>query len=349
MAEIFWIGKHIPNLIKSAGDIRSLKMLKILKKKHNVFVFARGADFGEADVKGIGCSSHLTGDLKNTFQVHVSVKQPDIVILSHWTIASELFEFVKEISPNVKIYIDTIDIEFLRLSRKFQFDSNSIEQKEVDRVRTLELEVYKKADGIIVASEQDREELLKYGNFNTIMLPCLYAINSEYKVNEGKNSYIICNWTHEPNIVSTKYLCENIIHNVDTMFYIVGKHPPDIIKNFESNKIVISGAEYEINKFLSKMNILLCPVFYGAGMNGKIAEALAYGIPVVTSTLGALPFGLKHRITAMIADDTNEFIKCIKEILNEKQLRESLSINSRELMKKFTIECWQEKFLNFIQ
>lgn len=348
MNELYFVSRGLPNLIKSAGDIRAYKMLKILRKKFNIHAFARSADFGDADVKGLGCEAHLTGDPQNTIQICSRDKSPDVVILSHWTVAKEMIDYVKRVT-NAKVFIDTIDLEFLRLTRKLEFDPSSIDQKEVDRVRENELAVYRKADGIIVASEQDREELLKHGDFKTIYLPCLFSINAGYQVNGGKNAYIICNWTHQPNIVSTKYLCEKIVPNVDALFYVVGKHPPEEIRKFESSRVTISGAEYEINKFLSRMNMLLCPVLYGAGMNGKIAESLAYGIPVVTSTMGARPFSLIHRETCMIGDSDDEFIECVKEVLGDVELRTRLSVNGRELMKKFTVEHFQDKFLEQIE
>ena len=345
MGEVCFVGRGIPNLIKSAGDIRALRMLKILRKAHNVTVIARSADFGESDVKGIGCSSYLSGNSQTTLSTLFVCKKFDIIILSHWTVGEELIDFIRQ-NSEAKIWIDTIDVEFLRLSRKFLYDSSKISELEVDRVRGLELGVYGKADGLIVASKQDEEELLKFGKFRIIELPCMYFINNEYRVNSGKNAYIICNWKHEPNIVSTQYLCEKIVPFTELLFYIVGKHPPESIKSYASNTINVMGAEYEINKFLLKMNVLLCPVFWGAGMNGKIGESLAFGIPVVTSSLGALPYGLVHGETAMISDNDESFVECIKNILFDDKLRSKLSVQGREMMQSYTVDYWQERFLS---
>ena len=63
------------------------------------------------------------------------------------------------------------------------------------------------------------------------------------------------------------------------------------------------------------MSMCLAPTMYGAGINGKIGEALAFGIPVVTTPLGALAYGLEHRKTAMIAKDSKEFIDSINELI----------------------------------
>jgi len=340
----FFMSKGMPNLIKSAGDKRALSILKILRKKYDVYVFSRSADYGESDAKALGCKTFLTGDLQNTFRTQCRVCRPDIVILSHWTVASDMINVVREES-NAKVYIDTIDLEFLRLTRKLQYDPDSINQSDVDRVKKLEIQVYRKADGIIVASYQDKEELQKFEDFKLIELPCLCDVNKHFKLSEGKNAYIICNWAHDPNIVSTVYLCEKIIPRVDVMFYIVGKHPPEIIKKFESAKVVVTGAEYNIDRFLSKMNMLLCPVFYGAGMNGKILEAASFGIPVVTNMMGARPFSMQNTITAMIGDDINSFVDCVNILLKDFELANTISRNARDLAKDFTIEKWQNKFL----
>jgi glycosyltransferase involved in cell wall biosynthesis len=348
MSELLFLARGIPNLIKSAGDIRALKMLKILMHKHRISVIARSADYGQGDAKAIGCKTYLTGDIRNSIKNCLSIKTPEIVIFSHWTVAREHIDFIHQ-NTKAKVYIDTIDLEFLRLSRKYEYDNKSISLEEVERTKVQELDVYKKANGIIVASETDKQEIVKYGNFNIIMLPCLFDVNNEYKVNDGKNVYIICNWSHEPNLISTKYLLTQIVHNLDVMFYIVGKHPPGDLKEYATSKIIFTGCEYNINKFLSKMNVLLCPIFYGAGMNGKILQAISFGIPVVTTSMGAAPLGLVHRESAMIADNSKDFISCVKEVLSNEELRNKLSNTGREIAKKFTVKHWQDSFLEGIR
>jgi O-antigen biosynthesis protein len=343
MPNLLFISKNIPSLIKSAGDIRALKMLQILSEKYSIDVVARIADYGDSDIKRFGCIPHLTKDIKNETKNIIENKNPKIIIISHWSISEEIIDFIKNIS-NAKIIIDSIDLEYLRLYRKMQYD-NSISKEQVEIIKNRELNIYKKADAIIMASKIDEEQLLIENNFKTILLPCLFEINNNYKTNNGKNSYIICNWSHEPNIIITKYLCKEIIYNIDTIFHIVGKHPPKEIVDFNNEKNLICGAEYEIKKFLNRMNFHFCPILYGAGINGKIGEALAFGIPVITNSLGANPYGLIHEETAMIAENTTEFIYSFNKLLNDNKLCEKLSFNSRKLMLKFTIEYWKEDFL----
>jgi glycosyltransferase involved in cell wall biosynthesis len=338
---ILFISKSCPNKIKSAGDIRSLRMLEILRSKYDIDVVSRSADYGDNDIKGIGCVSHIRCDMRKEIESIIKSKNPEIVILTHWTIAKEFVGFVKSLTK-AKIVIDTIDLEYLRLQRKCEI--GLLDEAAVKHTKELELGVYREANTLIMASEIDSEELLKNGEFKTVVLPCLYDINYDYKTNEGRNSYIICNWTHEPNIISTVFICKELIQHVDTKFHVVGKHPPKEIVEFAGEKVEICGAAYEINKFLSGMNLLICPVFFGAGVNGKIIQALAFGIPVVTSKLGAMPLGLEHEKDVMIAETKDEYLDCINKIFCNKELRERLSNNGRELAKNYTFEFWKERF-----
>ena len=343
MKSLVFICKNIPNLIKSGGDVRALRMIKILREEYNVTVLATSADYGEGDVKKLGCISHWNGNLETLIKQYVG-KNADLIIISGWGIAKNTIDLIRTLT-SCKIIIDSIDVEFLRLQRKFEYCKGiNISKEQVEKAKKNELDTYKKADAVIIVSKRDAQELMYY-SFKLIELPCLFEVNFTNMVDNKRNGYIICNWSHEPNIASTIYLCEKILPKVNVNFYIVGKHPPEQIKKFASNQITIRGAEYEINKFLNNMNICLAPVFYAAGMNSKIGEALAFGIPVITTTMGAEPYNLTHLETAMVADDDESFITAINKVLDNDDLRLKLSSNGRVLMQNYTVDCWKKSFL----
>jgi O-antigen biosynthesis protein len=343
MKNLVFIAKGMPNKIKSAGDLRALNMIKILSEKYHVIVIAQSADYGDGDLKALGCETFKTHDVKDI----IINKNPEVIILSHWTIANRYVRDIRCYSK-AKIVVDSIDLEFLRIQRMCNYKNIPLDDlKKKDKV--AELAAYRSSDLTILASKTDEEELSKVENFKTTYLPCLYTINQKTEYVSNKNSYIICNWTHEPNIEATTFLCEKVIPFVDTTFFIVGKHVPEKMWDYASDKIVIHGVEYEIEKFLNNMTICLAPTFYGAGINGKIGEALSFGIPVITTTMGAVPYGLKHKESVMIADNAEDFIDCVNEILKDESLRNKLRTNAKEIMKKFTVESFKESFLNCIE
>jgi len=106
---------------------------------------------------------------------------------------------------------------------------------------------------------------------------------------------------------------------------------------------------YEIDKFLNKVSLCLAPVLYGAGMNGKIAQALAFGIPVITTEFGAKQNQLTSNKNALVAKNAEEFILLIDEYLKDDLLREFLSLNGQKFMENYTITCWKDKFLEAVK
>jgi len=338
---LLFVSKSTPNLIKSAGDIRALRMLQILRKEFNIDVVATSADYGTSDVKALGCTPYLHENVLNLLKN----KAYDIVIIEHWTNANRYIDQIRNASE-AKIIVDSIDLEFFRLQRKLEYDSSKITQAEVDRVRNQELAVYKKADKIIIASNLDKKELLRHGDFDIIDFPCLFDLNDN-KAQSGNNAYNIANWIHPPNVDSALYLCEKILPKVDLKFRFVGKHLPASVQKYcDGEKTIMHGCEYEIHKFLPKMNMLLAPILYGAGINGKIGQAMAAGIPVVTTPLGANPYGICHKKHAMVANNEAEFVFCINELLQKSYLRDAIVANGKKLIEeKYTINKYSNLFL----
>ena len=334
MRNLLFISRGVPNRIKSAGDIRAFRMLSVLKDRYNITVVASSADYGIGDVRGLGCSTFLTGNPKAIIDDLITVNNIGYIILAHWSIAENFIDDLKAKKKDAKIIVDTIDVEFLRTQRENEYRGSD---KVVDKER--ELNVYKKADYVIVVSEDDKNELAKYGDFKFLYFPCVFEVNENYQLPNNNKAYTICNWLHKPNIDAVKYTCEKIIPHVDVKFHVVGKHPPKEIVCYASDKVFIHGVEYEINKFLKDVSICLSPVVFGAGINGKLGESLAYGIPVVTTPMGAKPYVLEHGKTAMIGSNETELIDCVNELLKNEKLRKSLSDNGRNLIReKFTVE-----------
>lgn len=76
--------------------------------------------------------------------------------------------------------------------------------------------------------------------------------------------------------------------------------------------------------------MFVAPLRFGAGVKGKIGEALAYGLPVVTTDIGAEGMGFQNGHQAMVRNDPQSFAKAIVEIYRDAALWERLSRNGRE-------------------
>ena len=333
---LLFISKGMPNLYKSAGDIRALKILQILVEKYDVTVMASGADFGVNDVRGIGAEPVLNG-AEWVFDEINKKKKVDVIIISHWTCGKRYIDYIRK-RTNVPIILDSIDLEFLRVKRECEWKGTTYNQ----RLMEQEIDVYMKSDSIITASEIDNNELEKIlPRKNKIVIPCIFNISKRKEQPIGNNVYTACNWLHAPNVDATEWLCDKVITD-NVKLHIVGKHPPTRLTRFD--KVVFHGWVPHLEQFIQDKVCCVAPILYGAGINGKIGEAISFGVPVITTKLGADPYGLTDDCV-FIAKDYIEFKEMLNYVVNHNKLDDKV-VNALEVIKKFTPENFKETILS---
>lgn len=334
---LLWMGKSCPNKFKSAGDIRSLMMLSILAGKYNVTAMFTSADFGLNDIRAIGVEPVQNG-AEWVFDEISGKNKPSLIIISHWTCGHRYIDYIRK-RTNVPIILDTIDLEYLRIQRECEW-KNIPNKHRMD----AELDIYMKSDSLIMASEIDKQELKKHlPHKKMVVIPCMFELNKHELANTNQ-VYTVCNWLHKPNVDATLWLCEKIMPHVDAVLNIVGKHPPAELTKYASNKIVFHGWVPNMNNFCMDKAACLCPILYGSGSNGKVAQSGSMGIPIITTPLGALPYGLTQD-SAMIADNPEDYIAAVKTILTDRVLAQKIADNAFNLMEKYTIPMYRDTIL----
>jgi hypothetical protein len=116
----------------------------------------------------------------------------------------------------------------------------------------------------------------------------------------------------------------------DVTVTLVGDAPPKEVRALSSAAITVTGWVPHVEPYLASHCVAIAPLRYGAGLKGKIVQAMGAGLPVVTTTVGAEGMELVHGSTALIADSPEGFAEAIVRLCTDQNLHARLSRNGLE-------------------
>ena len=229
------------------------------------------------------------------------------------------------------------------------------QRRHADHVRDNELRAYQKCDAVVMVSEDDGQELARHcPSLPQIFVPNIHRQPSAHADSldaqllaatpfERRSGCIfVGNFDHNPNVSSAIWLKHEVaphLAEAAIRFQIVGSNPPRVVRTIGefgpcSELFTVTGYVPDTMPYLSSARVSVAPILFGAGMNGKIGEALAAGLPVVTTWLGAQGMNLKHEETCLVADDAAGFAHQIRRLHEDQELWEKLRENGLRHVEK---------------
>ncbi len=325
------IGASVPRYDENSGDLRLFSILEIISRYYDITYFPNFRNWEELDTekKYTECLENLGISVaKEGYSILDILRRVKYrsVLIEFFALAENYLPRVRIIQPKCSIAIDTVDVHFSRLFLKYQITKDIKDLREAERTKKREMDVYRKADMVIAITEEDSGVLLKecFG-LNIRIIPNIHRIVPPVDTAAKEQLIFVGGFRHEPNADAVLYFCKDILPLIrervqEVKFAIVGSNPPEQIKELANDFIAVTGYVRSVTPYLQKSYISVAPLRYGAGMKGKIGEAMAHGIPVVTTSIGGLGMGLVNRENAMIADNPGDFADSVIELMQNHNL-----------------------------
>ncbi len=354
--EILIIDHQVPTPDQDSGSFRMWSIIEILGKLGFAITLYpndlrnRQPYTGRLQQRGVEV---IYGGYEFGWWLQERVGQFDLVLLSRPTSNLEKLAPIARYLPNAKLIYDTVDLHFLREERRYAITGDPEASVSARWYRRIELFLGRASDITFVVTEQDKKAFLKLDpKLKIEVIPNIHPMpqGTIPSFEDRSGLFFLGGFLHLPNIDAVLWFVKKIFPLVkkgspQIRFYVAGSNMPPRIKRLgRLPGIEVLGWLPDVAPVFKRRRILICPLRYGSGMKGKLGQAMSYGLPVVTTSIGAEGMDLKDGESALIADDPVGFAKKIINLYRNKKLWENLSRNSVSHVKEnWTPQIVQKK------
>jgi len=371
MSNILFLSLRFPYPPQRGDRIRAYHFIKELSKKHDISMvsfFESEKEIEQIDELKKYCSkvevvkfSPVRAYFNSAFYSFSSKPfqvgywySPNMCKKIEWLIESNDFDIIHAQFFRMAQYVtkyaqypkvlDLADALSLNLHRRAKLDRGfclPLVKLEEKRVRRYETEIIKNFDIGTMVSAFDRDYLLNLDEslkLSVIPMGVDHNYFSPDKKDYKQQVLFTGTMSYFPNYDAVLYFCKEIFPIIkkqlpDLSFYIVGNHPHRKLLQVACKDIVVTGYVPDVRPYFNDSAVFVCPLRSGSGMQAKNLEAMAMGVPIVTTSVGFEGLEAVPGKEILIADEPGKFADYVIQLIEDKEFRNEISENARRLVE----------------
>ncbi|HSW97571.1 MAG TPA: glycosyltransferase family 4 protein, partial [Candidatus Saccharimonadales bacterium] len=219
---------------------------------------------------------------------------------------------------------------------------------DVFKIKYWEEKFWKKATALVAVSKDEAQKMKRPDVFvvpNGVDIEKFKMQSTKLKFNRKEKKVLFIGdfkWIQNRQSVEwiLKYIWPVIrsqvaVHGLDVKLWIVGRNIPDSLKSLGDETVIFDeNAPKETERIFQQSTVLLAPIKVGGGTQYKILEAMASGVPVITTTLGAEGIDCNQRKDLLIANTSESIAQKTSAVLQDQEQYEILARNGRDCIEK---------------
>ena len=261
----------------------------------------------------------------------------DLAIIEFYHVAAKYMPIIRASQPGIKILIDSVDVHYAREMTGAELGAG--EAGHAERTKAAELAAYRAADAVVAITDLDRSLLQSEGGMPPLyLLPITLPTRPRPALARSRDCLFIGGFAHAPNLDGLRWFCKDIWPRVrdgtpDATLTIIGSHAPPEVEAFaQLPGVTMLGFVPDTAPYLERAALSVAPLRFGAGMKGKVIEAMAHALPVVTTGIGAQGLSVVSGRELSLADTPEAFAQAVIELLQNPQQAERMGLAGQEYM-----------------
>ncbi|MFW5450974.1 MAG: glycosyltransferase [Methylophagaceae bacterium] len=331
--KILVIGYVWPEPNSSAAGSHMMSILRLFKQQNWQIEFATPAQQTEhmIDLDDEGISSQSIVLNCNSFDSYISEYQPDVVMFDRFMMEEQFGWRVEKNCPNALKILDTEDLQCLRYARHQALkDKRELQLSDLfSDIAKREIAAILRCDISLIISSFEMKLLVDSFNVNTSLLhhlPFMVDLKKyptkTISFSNRQHFMTIGNFRHAPNWDAVLYLQQiwPLIRKQlpDAQLHIYGSYPPPKATALNNPKtgFLIKGWAQDALSVMQQSRLCLAPLRFGAGLKGKLLDAMIMQTPSVTSSIGSEGMHQNEDWPGIVADDMTSFVDAAVQLYN---------------------------------
>lgn len=367
LPKLLFITSRFPYPLEKGDKLRAFYFIKELSKTHNVVLISlsdKKVHLSEKQKLEEICAKVYCFELKKwniafnlflglfsnkPFQVHyfysfsrylkinkiIKEEKPDHIFCQLIRVS----EYVKNYHNCTKTidYMDALSKGIERRKAIVPISTKWLFKMEHNRLLNYESLIFDYFDSKLIISKQDRKCIMHPQKESIKVIPngIDASFFMENNVNPEFDLVFVGNLSYAPNIDAVEYILTKILAVTNFTCLISGANPSKYLsKKIMNVKNATLWADVEdIKASYCAAKIFIAPLFIGTGLQNKLLEAMALGLPCITTRLVNNSLGAKEEKQIQIADTSDEFIFKIETLLKNENQREKISTEAKEFIR----------------
>jgi hypothetical protein len=358
------IGFVWPEPKSSAAGSRMMQLISFFQSQEYQITFASACAKSDNafDLASIGVDK-ITIELNHSsFDDFILKLNPDITLFDRFMTEEQYGWRVTEHCPDALKILDTEDLHFLRRARQQAFKANVEVTPDAlfnDTTKREIASIYRCDLSLIISSAEMNllQNMFKLDSALLFYLPFLVEPISEAKkeelptFEERQHFISIGNFIHEPNYNALLYLKDTIWKGIraqlpNAQLHNYGSYASQKVNQLHNEKegFLIKGFAEDVNEVMQQSRVLLASIRFGAGLKGKLFDAMQNGTPFVSTLVGVEGI-VDDAKQAFVCDASNDFIQHSVKLYGETSIwRQQQRLGFEILEQQFSKSHFENEF-----
>jgi glycosyltransferase involved in cell wall biosynthesis len=243
-------------------------------------------------------------------------------------------------APQAVLIFDTIELTFVSMMRAAQLQRSEQLIAQARRVQASQLQLAAAADYTLVVTAEEADLLRRLcPEANVHIISNVHEVIPGAPSPAGRRDLLfVGNYVHRPNRDAAQHFVADIWPQVrarspGAVVRFVGLPTPEV-SALAAPDVLITGHAPDLAPYYAASRVAIAPLRFGAGIKGKVLEAMGYGLPVVMTPVAAEGINARPGDDALIATTPASFAAAIVTLYTDDALWHRLAHNGQFLVTK---------------